>query len=210
LPIIRVSKQTERVFKMKRTEFSVLIGLIIAITITSITAFAKDCQTVRSDVLRLHILANSDSEQDQALKLKIRDAILERSPELFDPTLSLEGAIKSAKENLSELQSVAEEEIFTNGYNYPVTVYLCDMFFETRKYENYTLPAGNYQALRVEIGAAEGKNWWCVLFPTLCIPASQGSATPEEVFSQSELDTVTSPKYEAKFAIVELIERFLK
>ena len=82
------------------------------------------------------------------------------------------------------------------------------MYFETREYEKFTLPAGQYKALRIEIGKAEGKNWWCVLFPALCIPASQDSAELGEVFSESEIEVVTRPKYKAKFAIVELFERF--
>ncbi len=192
---------------MKRTEFSVLIGLILSIIITSVSAFAADCENIRSDVLRLHILANSDSQQDQELKLKIRDAILEKSPDLFEGSGSLDDAVKSAQERLCEIQSVAEEEIFTNGYNYSVKVYLCDMFFETREYEEFTLPAGEYKALRIEIGEAKGKNWWCVLFPALCIPASQDSAELTDVFSESEIEVVSKPKYKAKFAIVELFER---
>ena len=193
---------------MKRTEFSVLIGLIISIIITSVTAFAADCENIRSDVLRLHILANSDSAADQELKLKVRDAILEKSPTLFEGSVSLEDAITSANESLNEIKATAEEEIFANGYNYNVKVYLCDMYFETREYEQFTLPAGQYKALRIEIGKAKGKNWWCVLFPALCIPASQDSAELSDVFSESEIEVVTRPKYKAKFAIVELFERF--
>ncbi len=157
--------------------------------------------------MRLHILANSDSEADQELKLKVRDAILEKSPTLFEGSLSLEDAVASAEASLDEIKATAEEEIFANGYNYSVKVYLCDMFFETREYEEFTLPAGQYKALRIEIGAAKGKNWWCVLFPALCIPASQDSAELEDVFTESEISAVTQPKYKAKFAIVELFER---
>ncbi len=193
---------------MKRTEFAVLIGLIISIIITSVTAFAADCQSIRSDTLRLHILANSDSEEDQELKLKVRDAILEKSPTLFEGSLNLDDAVKDAQESLDEIKATAEEEIFASGYNYNVKVYLCDMYFDTREYEEFTLPAGEYKAVRIEIGKAEGKNWWCVLFPALCIPASQDSAQMDEVFSESEIQVVTEPKYKAKFAIVELFERF--
>ena len=193
---------------MKRTEFSVLIALVISIIITSVTSFAADCQSIRSDVLRLHILANSDSEADQELKLKVRDAILEKSPTLFGGSVSLDDAVNSAEDSLDEIKATAEEEIFANGYNYNVNVYLCDMYFETREYEDFTLPAGNYKAVRIEIGKAEGKNWWCVLFPALCIPASQDSAKIDDVFSESEIQVVSKPKYKAKFAIVELIEKF--
>ena len=195
---------------MKRTELSILIALILSIIVTSISAFAADCQEVRQDVLRLHILANSDSQKDQELKLKVRDAILEHSSELFNPSITLNDAVKSAESNLSELKAIAEKVIKQNGYNYSAEVYICDMYFETRKYENFTLPAGDYTALRIEIGAAKGKNWWCVLFPALCIPASTDNCELNDVFSEEQIDTVTQPKYQAKFAIIELFERLKK
>lgn len=192
---------------MKRIEFAVLVGLIVSIIVSSFTAFADSCENVRSEVLRLHILANSDSEADQNLKLSVRDAILERSGPLFDGALTLNVALEMAEINLPQIEEIAREEIAEQGYNYDVRAYICEMYFETRKYEDVTMPAGKYKALRIEIGKAEGKNWWCVIFPTLCIPAAQGNAEINDVFKDQEIDTVTSPKYEAKFAIVELFER---
>lgn len=191
---------------MKRTEFAILVGLILSVIISSFSAFARGCEDVRGEVLRLHILANSDSEEDQSLKLTVRDAILEHSGELFDSSLTLSGAIEAAEEALPEIERIAREQIEAQGYSYDVKASICETYFETRKYEKYTMPAGTYSALQVKIGKAEGKNWWCVLFPALCIPAAQDSAQAEDVFSESELDTVTSPKYEAKFAIVEFFE----
>ena len=192
---------------MKRIEFAVLVGLIVSIIVSSFTAFADSCENVRSEVLRLHILANSDSEADQNLKLSVRDAILERSGPLFDGALTLNAALEMAEINLPQIEEIAREEIAEQGYNYDVRAYICEMYFETRKYEDVTMPAGKYKALRIEIGKAEGKNWWCVIFPTLCIPAAQGNAEINDVFEDQEIDTVTSPKYEAKFAIIELFER---
>ncbi len=191
---------------MKKTEFALLVGLIISVIISSVSAFASSCESVRGEVLRLHILANSDSNADQALKLKVRDAILEHSGELFDSSLNLVGAIESAEKNLEEIEKLSEKVIKQNGYNYNARASICEMYFETRKYEDYTLPAGVYNALRIEIGKGEGKNWWCVLFPALCIPAAQQNAQIDKVFTQQQIDTVTSPKYEARFAIVELFE----
>ena len=193
---------------MKRTEFAILTGLILSIIVSSFSAFASSCENVRSEVLRLHILANSNSDEDQALKLSVRDAILEHSGELFDSTLTLKGAIEKAEKSLPEIERIAKEEIEKQGYFYDVKASICEMYFETRKYNEVTMPAGKYQALRLEIGAAEGKNWWCVLFPALCIPAAQENASMDDVFSESEIETITKPKYEAKFAIVELFERW--
>lgn len=192
---------------MKKAEFAVLVGLIVSIIISSVTAFAGSCESVRSEVLRLHILANSDSKADQSLKLSVRDAILKHSGELFDGALTLNAALEMAEINLPQIEEIAKAEIERQGYSYNVRAYICEMYFETRKYEDVTMPAGKYKALRLEIGAAKGKNWWCVIFPTLCIPAAQGKAQIDDVFSEQEMDTVTSPKYEAKFAIVEFFER---
>ena len=192
---------------MKKVELSILVGLILSIILGSFSAFGLDCQNISGEVLRLHILANSDSSEDQALKLSVRDAILEHSPELFSASKTLSDAIAETEQNLPEIKKIAEEKIKESGFDYPVKVYITKMPFETRKYESVTLPAGNYTALRIEIGNAEGKNWWCVLFPALCIGAAQGGAELSDVLTKSEYDTVTSPKFEAKFAIVELIER---
>ena len=192
---------------MKKAEFAVLVGLIVSIIISSFTAFAGSCESVRSEVLRLHILANSDSEADQNLKLSVRDAILKHSGELFDGALTLKSALEMAEVNLPQIEEIAKAEIERQGYFYDVRAYLCEMYFETRKYEDVTMPAGKYKALRLEIGAARGKNWWCVIFPTLCIPAAAENTAIDEVFNEQEMDTVTSPKYEARFAIVEFFER---
>lgn len=192
---------------MKKTEFAVLVGLIVSIILSSFTAFAGSCENVRGEVLRLHILANSDSEEDQNLKLSVRDRILEHSGELFDGALTLNAAVEMAEINLPQIEEIAKAEIQRQGYDYNVRAYICEMYFETRKYEDVTMPAGKYKALRLEIGKAEGKNWWCVIFPTLCIPAAQGDAEIGDVLSDKEIDTITSPKYEAKFAIVEFFER---
>ena len=112
-----------------------------------------------------------------------------------------------AEINLPQIEEIASEEIVKQGYDYPVRAYLTEMYFETRKYENVTMPAGNYKALRIEIGEGSGRNWWCVIFPTLCIPAASSDSEIDDVFTAQEIETVTSPKYEAKFAILELFER---
>ncbi len=191
---------------MKKTETVILISLIISIILSSFGAFASDCEKICDNVLRLHILANSDSAQDQALKLRIRDKILESSGEIFNSDSDLKTAVNSAQENLEKIERIAHDEIQKSGYDYTVTAYLTDMYFETRKYEDFTLPAGNYKAVRIEIGKAEGKNWWCVLFPALCLPASSQNTSISEVLSQSQQEIIESPKFEAKFFIFEAIK----
>ena len=192
---------------MKRTEIAILAGLIISIILTNFSVFSDSCNDLRRDVLRLHIIANSDEADDQELKLKIRDTILEYSPELFSESRNIEEALQNAEEKLSQIEEIATNEIKAQGYNYNVKAKLCKSYFETREYDDFTLPAGNYDALRIEIGKAEGKNWWCVLFPALCIPTAQEENTLENTLTQEEIETVKTPKYQAKFKIVEIFEK---
>lgn len=193
---------------MKKAEKAVLIGLVLSVLIGSFTAFAGECDSVRSHVLRLHILANSDSEQDQTLKLKVRDRILEEAGHLFEDAENLADAESNAQSSLELVRSIAEEEVREQGFDYPVSAELCNMFFDTRRYDGVTMPAGRYDAVRITIGEAKGHNWWCVLYPPMCLPAAQPRQELEEALSESEVELVTSePKYEIRFACVELIER---
>lgn len=189
---------------MKKTEISILAGFLVAVIFCSISAFASDCDRVRRDVLRLHILANSDDRRDQQLKLSVRDAVLKASPQLFDPAASADEAAQSARAHLDDFRRIAEQTLRAQGCQDTVRVRLCKSYFETRTYDDLTLPAGVYNALRIEIGKGAGHNWWCVLFPALCIPAAQDSA--REVFTPREKQVVTAPKYQAKFALVEFWE----
>ena len=193
---------------MKKIEKAILFGLILSIIVGNFSVFASDCNTIRSNVLRLHILANSDSEADQALKLKVRDRILSETGELFESASGLENAEETAKQSLQYVKLIAENEIQKQGYDYPVSVELCNMFFNTRQYEEVTMPAGRYDAVRITIGEAKGQNWWCVLYPPLCIPAAQPQQELDQVLNQEEMAVVNaSPKYEVRFAFIELFER---
>ncbi len=194
---------------MKKIEFSLAIGLIISVILSGFSVFAQDMDNVRSNVLRLHILANSDSEYDQNLKLLVRDAVLKETGDIFENLKSVDEAKNSAEKNLGKIKEVAERVISENGQSYAINAYICNMYFETRVYENFTLPAGYYDAVRIEIGKAEGKNWWCVMFPSLCVPAASQNCM-QEVFTQREIDELTSPKFEAKFLILELFKKATK
>lgn len=192
---------------MKKIEISVLIGLILTILVGGFTTFAADCNQIREDVLRLHILANSDSEEDQALKLKVRDRILTEMGSTFETPETLEEAKNSAADHLKLVKEIAQDEIARNGYDYTVNAEIVNMYFTTRQYDTFTLPAGMYDAVRISIGKAEGKNWWCVLYPPLCLPAAQPQEALEEGFNEDEADLVTkNPKYEVRFAVVEWFE----
>lgn len=185
---------------MKLIDIALAIGLVCTIFFTSFTTFARDCSEVREDVLRLHILANSDSEADQNLKIAIRDRILDAN--LLKTASDKALAEQLAKSELVQIELIARDEIERQGYGYPVKAELVNMYFSTRTYETATLPAGYYDAVRVSIGEAKGKNWWCVLFPPMCVPAAG-----EKIDLQTQIEHLgEQPHYVPKLAVLELIE----
>ena len=147
-----------------------MIALCMGFIITlSLSLYSNAVQAdISQNVLRLHVLANSDSKEDQALKLRVRDRILAESRDLFKSCKSPSDARLVFTENQAMLQKAAMAEIQNEGYSYPVSISLDHTYFPTRHYGNVSLPAGEYEAVRVEIGAADGQNWWCVMFPPLC------------------------------------------
>ena len=195
---------------MKKLEIALLFGLILAIWLGSIKSFADDCSDVRANTVRLHILANSDTVSDQELKIKVRDRILADSGELFQNVDNKADAKTVIEENKEHLKALAEDEITKNGYDYPVSIEYVNMYFDTKQYDNYTLPAGRYDALRIRIGEAQGHNWWCVMFPPLCLPAAESSPQPADVLSSGAMGVITSnPQVEYRFKIIEIIESII-
>ncbi|WP_270739346.1 stage II sporulation protein R [Massilioclostridium coli] len=193
---------------MKKAEVAVLFGLILAIMVGSFVGFEADCREISQSVFRLHILANSDSQEDQDLKLKVRDRILQDTQGLFESTGDLQQTEEQVAQHLPEIREIALDEIHKQGYSYDVQIYMVNMWFETRTYDTITLPAGNYDALRIVIGSGEGHNWWCVLYPPLCVPAAEPQETMDDVLNQQELEVVNSdPKYEVRFAVLEWWEK---
>ncbi len=172
---------------------------------------------IYNNVLRLHVLANSDSEEDQALKLKVRDAVLKKSEELFVNCSTRQDAIDAVMKNLSALELAAKEAIAAQGKNDAVRIELGEEVYPTRNYESCCFPAGTYVSLRVLIGEAEGQNWWCVLFPPMCLSAAS-ETTPEEAFisvgftgEQYRIITETEhPTYTVRFRILEVFEEALR
>ena len=131
-------------------------------------------------VFRLHVIANSDSDEDQALKLKVRDALLNYMNDICSNCSTKAEAISLANDHKNDFQQIAENTIADNGYNYSVKSNIGNFYFPTKNYGDISLPAGFYDALRVEIGEAKGKNWWCVMFPSLCfIDVSSGIVDDE-------------------------------
>lgn len=172
---------------------------------------------IYDSVLRLHVLANSDSEEDQALKLKVRDAILKNSNDIFSNCKTRDDAIAILNQNISVLKNAAEEVIQDEGYEYSVSIELGEENYPTKNYESFCFPSGEYLSLRVIIGNGEGQNWWCVLYPPMCLSAAS-KQKPEEAFisvglnkDQYEIITETEkPTYKIRFKVLEVIEDSIK
>lgn len=188
----------------KNWDAVLIFGLLLAVVFTGIAGFGKDCAEVRDSVLRFHVLANSDSDEDQALKLLVRDAVLEETKSLFLAADSLETAEQTARQHLGEIQVTAEKTLRANGSDAAVKASVVNMYFETRTYGEETLPAGYYDAIRIEIGKAEGHNWWCVMFPPLCVGTAADSRELQMIEALGE-----EPEYKLSFASVEWIEKLL-
>ncbi len=174
-------------------------------------------EKVYDDVIRLHVLANSDSEEDQALKLKVRDGVLAKVSEILADCPDRDSAMEklSREESIDEIERIAAEIIASEGYGYEVNVSLGEESYPRRTYDALCFPSGTYTSLRVQIGDAEGKNWWCVLFPRLCLGvATKGNedAFIEAGFTPDQYKIVTDTdksEYEVKFKILEIIEEMV-
>ena len=186
---------------------SLCIAFVLTV-IYSTLPFEAECTEISKETFRLHILANSDSENDQALKIKVRDRVLEYTEDLFNDAKSKIDAEKVIAENIQDINNVAYAEILNNGYNYPVKTEITNMYFTTRYYDNYTLPSGMYDALRITIGNGKGHNWWCVMYPTICVsPVEEKDEKAKEPFEEKQYDIVTNTKLQYKFKIVEIFEK---
>ena len=192
-------------YKLKFFEIALLIGLAVFLTSGALALRTQD--ELADKVVRLHVLANSDFEEDQALKLQVRDVVLERATAILEQSADRREAESRLRGELLELERVAAEEIAAEGYDYPVTVNLENTDFPTKEYDGFTLPAGEYLALRVIIGEGKGRNWWCVVFPPLCTSASADlpASALAAGFSEEEVSLITEENqgYVLKFKAVE-------
>ncbi len=199
---------------MKKTilkiEASILVAVIIC-CIFNITAFSQQCDNIRNKMLRMHVVANSNTDADQELKLKVRDAILLEGEKIFDGSVTANEAKEKITPHIERLTQCAEKIITENGYDYPVKISVEKEFFKARTYDNsVTLPSGYYTAIKVIIGEGAGENWWCVMFPPMCLPAAEGECEIEDFLTDEETEIVTKPsKYKFKFKIVEIFETLL-
>lgn len=200
---------TKKLFSRRAAELSVVLGLLCAV-FASMAHFEAVCDDLRQNVLRLHIIANSDSEADQAVKLLVRDKILEESSDIFAGETDLKGAEEKAAERIDEFCGTAERVLSENGFSYGASAEIGDSYFETREYEDFTLPAGNYRSLIIRLGKAQGKNWWCVIFPAVCIPAASDASLSDSASDTSAQIAEHPQKYVMRFKTVEIYEDLKK
>ena len=191
---------------MKRIKLSILFGLISAMLL-SVSHFNVLCDDLRENILRLHIIANSDSVADQNLKILIRDEILNETSDLFLNVTDLEDAKQKVGTSLNEFEEIAKRVIVENGFNYDAVAYVEEKYFDTRDYDEFTLPAGYYPSLVIELGEAKGKNWWCVVFPTVCIPAASKGDLSDSVNAESANMAKQGSRYIMRFKTVEIYEK---
>ena len=194
---------------MKLLIKSLCIAFVLTV-IYSVIPFQAECEQISNEVFRLHILANSDSEEDQSLKLRVRDSLLKYTDRLFSEAENSDEAERIARDNLESLRAVAQREVYANGYDYQVKAEVVNMYFNTRYYERYTMPAGMYDALRITIGSGEGHNWWCVMYPSICISSAvETDKRVEDTFSQNQQEIVKGNDFQYKFKVVEIFEKIV-
>ena len=192
---------------MKLIIKSLCLAFVFAV-VYSMIPFHADCRCISKDTFRLHIIANSDSDEDQSLKLKVRDRVLEYTRSLFESAADKDSAEKAVRENLQGIADAAYAEVLKNGFDYPVKAEVTRMYFTTRYYGSYTLPSGMYDALRISLGRAEGHNWWCVMYPSICLSAAGGGEDrARQVYGDGEYQIVANEQPEYKFKVVELFEQ---
>lgn len=196
------------------------IGMLLTIIFTAVSYSDTIQGGIAKEVVRFHVLANSNSDEDQALKLKVRDGILKQFRPLLNSSASFDETKKLLSDNIEHITECAEKIIKENGYDYCIAAKVTKSIFPTKEYGDIVFPAGEYEALRIEIGEAKGNNWWCVMFPPLCyVDITQGKVSNKakdelkNILSDEEYDIVANykasgaPSIKVKFKIVELWQK---
>lgn len=186
----------------------VLLILTIAVLITVFVCNISFQQKVLSDkLIRLHIISNSNNEADQQMKLDVRDDVNEYVSQLLYEVDSKDDALNILESQLDEIKAIAENSIINCGAKYNAAVELSEEYYPTREYESFSLPAGKYTSMQIKIGNAEGKNWWCVVFPPVCTNAASADVLTEMDFSDDEINLITSEDEDVifKFKVLEIL-----
>ena len=194
--------------KLKKWELALIFALVI--TFLCGAAMAKEQTDLSEQLIRLHVVANSDSDEDQALKLKVRDRILVDITALLKGVTDRDKAAQIIDAHMTSIIADSKEVISAEGYSYDVTAKITVEEFPTRDYDTFSLPAGKYTSLRVVIGEGSGHNWWCVIFPPLCMTAATDYKQTFKQLTNEQIKLITSdePEYVIKFKSIELFDKF--
>lgn len=202
----------KKILKISALNAAMVIGAAVSVLLSGFGGFADECEEIPERVLRLHIIAESDSEYDQSFKYELRDYLLSEFSSRLSDCANADEAREKAAALLPEITAKANAFATERGYPRAVTAEVVKSHFTTRVYENVTLPAGDYYALRVVIGDGAGRNWWCVMFPPLCLPActSQNSGTDPYFSTAASAKIESGGKIKVRFAVFEALEKLLK
>lgn len=194
-----MNKRTFRLpVRRAAVEIGVALGLVLTVLLTAVLWHREQVSAaVCADTLRLHILANSDTVEDQLLKLKVRDAVLQEMPDILAEAENKADAVAAVRTAQRRLQKTAEDALRREGSGQTVAVRLEQAEFDARDYGSFRLPGGTYTALRIELGEAEGHNWFCVLYPELCIGSSEAE------YEDDAENALVFGGYEVRFALLD-------
>ena len=213
-----------------KVRLSILVlSLIVVMSIMSISIsgevkkISAASEDYKNKLIRFHVIANSDSDEDQNLKLKVRDAVIDYLQPKLELSSSIEESETIIKSEYKKLEDISKNIVLENGYKYDISVGIDYSTFPTKQYSNVVLPAGEYKALRIIIGEGKGKNWWCVMFPPLCFVDEQSSIIDtetdkklREILTEEEYELIAQNnkkqvnKVEVKFKIVEILQNIMK
>ena len=188
---------------MKTYKIFLPLFMILTLTLSFIQPIIATSENISNKVLRLHILANSDSTEDQDIKLALKNYFLENTDNLFVGK-TVDENIEIAKANTDYIENLCNRFLLDNGYNYTADVTVDKEYFDTRVYDDFTLPAGVYNSIKIEIGEGNGHNWWCIVFPSVCLSAC--STSMSDYLTDEEMELINDG-YTPKFKIVEIYEK---
>lgn len=208
--------------KSKALTLAMLLGAAVSVLFAGFTSFAADCEAIPEQLFRLHILANSDSDYDQSVKYALRDYLMSEFSETFSGCENADEAAKMAQENITAIETAANDYLSEIGCEYGVAAECTQMYFTSRNYGDFTVPAGFYKALRLKIGSGEGRNWWCVMFPPLCLSSFAEEKSdfllinrsilkrPQPLYNRDESAKIEAGDVECRFALYDFLYSLLQ
>ena len=189
---------------MKKGEISIILGLFIALAVTFLADNNFQADSIRKQTLRLHIIAQDDSTHSQLVKMQVKDTIVNTAVSLYCRAENFDQAVQITQENLDYIQQITDNALRNLGTSYTSKCSVEQFYFDTTEYDDFTMPRGVYTALTIRLGDAGGKNWWCVVYPSLCISAG---GEYEDDDSNTIIETYN---FRLKFKTVELWQKFKK